>query len=133
MSYRRNGLPSTRVEAGHQNEVLREAREFRAASPDERSISRYFWSDIADARRLSGEDVARAADIARIAELLLKALRKPEHVIAVAQTQLPSHGDQRMVDLILAGRERDVLEDLASGAIEPRALLDDGFVDFSGW
>ena len=58
--------PIHAIEAGCQKEVLAEAKEFNAASSEEKAISRYFWSDIADARRLTGGDEARAEDIARI-------------------------------------------------------------------
>jgi hypothetical protein len=125
--------PIYAIEDGHEQHVLAAAEQFKAASREERAISRSLGCDIDDTRRLTGRVPTRAAAIARLVELLRNRLRKPEHVADVAQTRLPSHDGQRMVDLILEGREQDVLADLASGRIDPHALLEDGELELWGW
>jgi hypothetical protein len=129
----RRQTPIYAIEDGHQQHVLAAAEQFKAASNNERMISRYFGCDLDDARRLTGGDDAKTAVIARIAELLRDSLRKPEHVASVAQTRVPMYDGERMVDLILAGREQDVLADVASGRIDARILLDEGELELYGW
>jgi hypothetical protein len=49
------------------------------------------------------------------------------------QTRLPGRGDRRIVDRLLDGDAQDVRDELASGEIDPRALLRSGNLIFIGW
>jgi hypothetical protein len=60
-------------------------------------------------------------------------LRKPQHVGDVVRTLLPGRGQTRIADLIVAGREDEVLADLAAGRIDPRQLLETGELHYYGW
>jgi hypothetical protein len=42
-------------------------------------------------------------------------------------------GQTRIADLIVAGREDEVLADLAAGRIDPRQLLETGELHYYGW
>jgi hypothetical protein len=64
---------------------------------------------------------------------VLADLGKPEHVADVVRMSLPEHDGQRMVDLVVAGREQDVLAELGSAAIDARRLLAEGEVDPDEW
>ena len=97
------------------------------------AISLHVWSDIDDTRRLTGGNDDRSVLIVRIAECLRTVLGKPEHVADVVRMSLPEHDGQRMVDLVVAGREQDVLAELESGAIDARRLLAEGEVDPDEW
>jgi hypothetical protein len=118
---------------GEAETVLREAREFAAALPAERTIARLFWGDIDAVRRLTGCSPERTRAIEGIGTTLLARVKTPERVNAVAQTKLAGHLEERIVDRILAGDEAAVAAELADGRIDLRALERHGELIFIGW
>lgn len=125
--------PMGLIERGEAEVVLAEAREFAAALPEERTISRLFWGDIDAVRRLTRCDRDRTRVIVGIATTLLGRVKTPERVNAVAQTKLAGHMEERIVDRILAGEEDAVAAELADGRIDVRALERHGELLFIGW
>jgi hypothetical protein len=121
------------IEAGEAERVLTAAREFAAASPDERLIARLFWADINGVRRLTGGDPHRTVVVAGIAATMLKRLRRPERVCNVGQTVLPGHGERRIVDRLAADEADAVAAEIADGRIDLRALDRNGELLFMSW
>jgi hypothetical protein len=121
------------IEQGKAEMVLTGAREFAAADGDERRIARLFGGNIGDARRLTGGVPERAAVIAAIATTIYECVEVPENVCYVGQTRLPQHDGRRIVDRLLDGEENAVRDELASGKLDPRALLESDDLMFVGW
>lgn len=120
------GRSMWRFTRGHAETVLAGARDFASADADERTIARRFGGKIADARRLTGSDAARAAVVAAIARTIADAGRLPENVCYVGQTRLPNAGGRRIVDRLSAGEEAAVHTELEHGERDPRKR---GFVE----
>jgi hypothetical protein len=125
--------PIVLIERGDSEAVLAAAEEFAAATPEERTIARLFGGDVSAVRRLTRSDPERTRTILGIAEALLERLGAPERVCYVGQTRLPSHGDRRLVDRLLAGEEATVAAELADGRIDARALERTGELVLTGW
>jgi hypothetical protein len=121
------------IEDAQDDVLLAELRRFTSASPEERRIATLFGGTTEDAQRLTGGNAARAAVIGAIADLLLTRLRKPQHVIEVAQTELAPGSSDRIVDRILRGEEAAVLAALQDGTIDVHALQRDGMILIYGW
>jgi hypothetical protein len=121
------------IEQGKPDVVLQAAQDFAAASEDERAISRLFWGSLDDARRLTGCSPERAAVIAGIARTIREGVGSDEKVCAVGQTVLPSAEDRRIVDRLLDGEEQAVRDELDRGELNPKALLRDQPLHFTGW
>jgi hypothetical protein len=122
----RSAPPQICIETGRSALVLEIAREFAAASHDERRISRLLLVDVVNVRRLTGNDPSRATLIAAIFTMMEGRLRKTQRV-AQAALRSPELGDgRRLVDRILAGQERALLDELCSGEIDLVALSETG-------
>ena len=113
--------------------MLEAAREFAAASDDERTIARLFWGRLDYACRLTGCSPERAAIIAGIARTIRERVGSDEDVCAVGQTVLPGTEDRRIVDRLLDGEEQAVRDELDRGELSPKALLRDQPLHFMGW
>lgn len=120
------------IEKGNADEVLAAAREFADASADERLIAELFGGDIDGVRRMTGLDPARTTVTAEIARSLRATLGDDESVKLVGMTRL-SGREERLVDRLLKGEQGAVRDELARGEIDPRALLRDGELIFTGW
>ena len=121
------------IEQGKSDVVLEAAQNFAAASADERTISRLFWGSLDDARRLTGCSSERAAVIADIARTIRERVGSDEDVCAVGQTVLPGTEDRRIVDRLLDGEEQAIRDELDSGELNPKRLLREQPLHFTGW
>ena len=121
------------IEQGKSDVVLEAAQDFAAASDDERTISRLFWGSLDDARRLTGCSPERAAVIAGIARTIRERVGSDEDVCAVGQTVLPGTEDRRIVDRLLDGEEQAVRDELDRGELNPKRLLREQPLHFTGW
>ncbi|MDA0169764.1 hypothetical protein OJ998_11770 [Solirubrobacter taibaiensis] len=121
------------IEQGKSDVVLEAAQDFAAASDDERTIARLFWGSLDDARRLTGCSPERTAVIAGIARTIRERVGSDEDVCAVGQTVLPGTEDRRIVDRLLDGEERAVRDELDRGELNPKRLLREQPLHFTGW
>ncbi|MDA0184915.1 hypothetical protein OJ997_31720 [Solirubrobacter phytolaccae] len=121
------------ITQGKADDVLKEAREFAEASPDERAISRLFWGSLDDARRLTGCSPERAAVIADIARTIRERVGSDQDVCYVGQTVLPGTEDRRIVDRLLDGEEQAVRDELTRGELNPKRLLKQQPLRLRGW
>lgn len=69
-------VPTHAIEDGHADKIIAAAREFAAASPEDRRLSRTFLCELDGVARLTHGDAERRAKLMRIAELLLNSLKK---------------------------------------------------------
>lgn len=121
------------IEDGEDDTLLAELRRFTAATPAERRIAILFSGSMDDTRRLTGGDPARTATIVAIADLLLKRLRKPQHVDELVRTELSPGSGDRIVDRVLDGDEPAVLAELQDGRIDVDALRRNAMILYYGW
>lgn len=121
------------IEQGKADVVLAAAEEYAAASVDERTIARLFGGSLDDARRLTGCSPDRAAVIAGIARAIRERVGADQRVCEVGQTVLVGDEGPRIVDRLLEGDEAAVRDELASGAIDPKRLLREQPLHFTGW
>jgi hypothetical protein len=124
----RSAPPYICIETGRSALVLEAAREFAAASDDERRISRLLLVDLVDVRRLTANDPSRAAVIAAIVTVIEGQLRKPRRVSEAALRSPELYDGRRLVDRIIAGQERALLDELRGGAIDLVALSESGML-----
>jgi hypothetical protein len=121
------------IQQGKADEVLAAAQAFATASEDERTIARLFGGSLDDARRLTGCSPERAAVIAGIARTIRERVGKASDVCSVGQTVLPGEEERRMVDRLLDGEEEAVRDELAHGELNPKRLLREQPLVFTGW
>jgi hypothetical protein len=120
--------PGICIETGRSALVLEAAREFAAASHDERRFSRLLLVDLVDVRRLTGNDPSRAAVIAAVFTAMQSRLRKPQRVAGAALRSPELYDGRRLVDRIIAGQELALLDELRRGAIDLVALSESGML-----
>ena len=125
--------PIVLIESGDSEAVLAAARVFAHASQQERTIARLLGADVGAVRRLTRLDPYRTHAIAGIAATLLERLGSPERVCYAAQTRLPGHGEQRIVDRLLAGEARRGRRGARRRTIDARELERTGELVFTGW
>jgi hypothetical protein len=116
--------------------VVAAARDFAAATDDERYISRTLLCDLDAVRRLTRGEVDRTAMVVEIARRLINSLQKEVHVNEVLQQVLSGSFDSdqtRLVDWMTDERLPDALEALASGRLDPVALNRQDALGFWGW
>ena len=121
------------IEQGKADVVLAAAREFAEASDDDRAIARLFWGSLDDARRLTGCSPDRAAVIAGIARTIRERVGNDQDVCYVGQTVLPGSEERRIVDRLLDGEEQAVRDELDRGELDPKRLLKEQPLHFTGW
>lgn len=122
--------------------VIAAAKEFAAASPEERHISLTFLCSIEQVRRLTHQRARRTAQLLDVAQLLRNKLGKETVIDEVLKTLLAPRQTEwsgtpqpqtRLVDCLADERLPVVLEDLREGRIDVVDLHRHGDVDYYGW
>jgi hypothetical protein len=129
-------VPTHAVESGRADAVLAAAREFAAATADERYISRTLLCELDGVRRLTHGDQGREAIVVEIARRLKSTLGKEVHVNEVVQQVLSGSfdGDRtRLVDWMLDDRLPDALAAIEAGRIDPVTLNQQDALAYHGW
>jgi hypothetical protein len=128
-------VPTHAIEDGRASDVIAAAREFAAASEDERYIARTLVCGLDAVERLTHGDPGRTAQVKQAAEMLVNKLRKPIAINEALQTTLSGdYEDQtRLIDWMLDDRLEKAVHGLEAGVIDPVELRAKGSLMMVGW